>query len=86
MRNKEGALFGTTTGGSPLDLSGTVFKLTPSVSTYTERVLHLFNGSTGDGAYPTSTLVTNRTGYLYGTTQVGGHFADGTGTVFRVKP
>jgi uncharacterized repeat protein (TIGR03803 family) len=47
--------------------------------TYT--VLHYFNGS--DGSYPTSTLIFDRAGNLYGTTASGGE--QGNGVVFQLK-
>ena len=48
--DKQGALWGTTFYGGTSNL-GTVFKLTPSGSGYTESVLHSFTGGS-DGAYP----------------------------------
>ncbi len=97
---KDGRLFGTTQGGGIPDCRiggcGVVFELTPHKSgTWTERVLHEFQVSdTSDGSQPVASLVTDRNGNLYGTTQGGGvsytlcgsFFAPETcGTVFQLK-
>jgi uncharacterized repeat protein (TIGR03803 family) len=75
-----GNLYGTTQAGGA-NSKGTVFKLTPNgVSGYTESVLHSFVGS--DGAYPTTSLITDTNGNLYGTTNGGG--ANAKGTVFKL--
>ncbi len=71
---------------------GTVFKLTPSGSGYTETVLHSFQAG-NDGAIPVATLIADGRA-LYGTTQFGGgttacKSASGTpgcGTVFKLTP
>lgn len=85
---KKGVLYGTTTaGGRGLCNSGTcgtVFKLTPSGTRYTESVVYSFRGSPDDGEAPRSALIAGNTGVLYGTTELGG--AKGHGTVFEVKP
>jgi uncharacterized repeat protein (TIGR03803 family) len=63
----DGNLYGTTrTGG--LRNHGTVYKLAP---TGTETILHAF-GKNPDGRNPTSNLVTDTTGRLYGTAPLGG--------------
>jgi uncharacterized repeat protein (TIGR03803 family) len=74
-----GALYGTTPGGGGAG-DGTVFKLTPSGSGYTESVLYSFQGGS-DGASPYAG-VTSKAGALYGTTFYGGL---GNGTVFKLK-
>jgi uncharacterized repeat protein (TIGR03803 family) len=73
-----GSLYGTTFYGGTYD-DGTVFTLSPSG---TETVLHSFNGSPGDGAYPLSSLIMDKKGNTYGTTEQGG--TDGYGTVFEL--
>ncbi|HEX3664157.1 MAG TPA: choice-of-anchor tandem repeat GloVer-containing protein [Rhizomicrobium sp.] len=50
--------------------------------TGTETVLHAF-GKNPDGRNPTSNLVTDTTGRLYGTAPLGG--GTNVGVVFRVK-
>jgi uncharacterized repeat protein (TIGR03803 family) len=77
-----GALYGTTSSGGKYG-AGTVFKLTPAGAGYTESVLHAFKGSPSDGASPFGSLIADRTGTLYGTTQVGG--ANDAGTVFAIS-
>ncbi|HEY2475090.1 MAG TPA: choice-of-anchor tandem repeat GloVer-containing protein, partial [Candidatus Cybelea sp.] len=76
-----GNLYGTTFYGG--GGSGTVFKLTPSGSTYTESVIYGFQGGT-DGSEPTASLLRGPHGVFYGLTGQGGH--GGVGTVFEVAP
>jgi uncharacterized repeat protein (TIGR03803 family) len=80
-----GNLYGTTSqGGRGSSSKGTVFKLTrPAVQRghWTETVLHAFTGES-DGASPYGGLILDKAGNLYGTTNRGGAFNDGT--VFRV--
>jgi len=66
---------------------GTVFKLT---KTGQETVLYRFTNSNGDGENPFTTLVLDKKGNLYGTTQTGGisscaQVADECGIVFKVS-
>jgi uncharacterized repeat protein (TIGR03803 family) len=87
--DKSGDIYGTTAqGGIALGYSGsgTVFKLTPSGSTYTETVLHKFGLGGRDGEYPMSGLVLGKKGVLYGTTYWGGNPACSCGTVFKLTP
>jgi len=86
-----GNLYGTTNGGGAYDANcdypgcGTVYELTPgSGGTWTETVLHSFNDNGVDGYQPYGSLVMDRNGNLYGTTNAGG--AHGYGTVFEVTP
>jgi len=62
---------------------GLVFKLSPSGSAWTETVLYTFLGYPTDGSYPSSTLILDSSGNLYGTTEVGPR---GGGTVFELSP
>jgi uncharacterized repeat protein (TIGR03803 family) len=79
--DRAGNLYGTTYYGG-IGRNGVVFKLTPSVSGWTESVLHSFNGSP-DGAHPYSALTFDDNGNLYGTTEDGG---TGFGTVYGLTP
>jgi hypothetical protein len=89
---RAGTAFGTTYWGGTKRV-GTVFKLTPRGKSYTESVLHSFNG-TGDGFLPEGTLLLDAGGTLYGTTRSGGRQmncadggpggARGCGVVFKI--
>lgn len=83
-----GVLYGTTKFGGVAPGSrglGTVFKLVPTATGWTEMVVHRFAGG-ADGAQPTGTLIGNQLGSLYGTTQGAansGRYNDGT--VFEIS-
>jgi len=89
-----GNLYGTTAFGGLPGCSpygngcygmGVAFELSPNGDgTWTEKVLHHFTGGK-DGATPTSALVFDSAGNLYGTTYWGGAY-NGNGNVFRLKP
>jgi len=51
-------------------------------ATGTETVIYNFNNYSGDGYYPYSGLVADKSGNLYGTTYQGG--ANGLGSVFEL--
>ncbi len=103
LSDQSGALYGTTlVGGGSAACStpsyasgcGTVFKLTPAGSGFTETILYSFQGG-NDGANPGATLIEDGAGALYGTTQYGGANASGCtspsgiagcGTVFKLTP
>jgi hypothetical protein len=90
-----GVLYGTTTSGGSgtsfrcfagLSGCGVVFSLTPPASpghTWTETILHNFSGGR-DGAAPSSGLIADAAGVLYGTTFAGGSL--GRGTAFKLAP
>jgi uncharacterized repeat protein (TIGR03803 family) len=69
-----GNLYGTTAlGGTSVNCNGgcgTVFKLTPASSGWTETVLHNFGG--GNGEYPNGGVVLDASGNLYGAVGQGG--------------
>ena len=87
-----GNLYGTTDFGGITNCNqgcGTVFKLSPGTSGWTESVLYSFSGST-DGRAPNARLAFDPSGNLYGTTSLGGTVntacSSGCGTVFKLTP
>jgi len=102
IEDASGNLYGTTVlggaGTHALECDGigcgTVFKLSPNGSGYTETVLYSFCSQGGsnctDGAYPYGAALTeDASGNLYGTTSSGGvNSCDspGCGTVFELSP
>ena len=81
IMDASGNLYGTTQNGGTNGF-GTVFELVNSSGTYSEKVLHSFTNSNGDGASPFAGLIMDASGNLYGTTAGGG--TGGTGTVFSL--
>ena len=77
-----GNLYGTTASGGANGY-GVVFELSPAGAGWTETVLYSFTGGM-DSAYPTSGVIFDRAGNLYGTTLGGGGGNDGT--VFELSP
>jgi uncharacterized repeat protein (TIGR03803 family) len=99
IMDSTGNLYGTTESGGFTCFyafeCGTVFTLDPSGK---ETVLYTFTGTNGDGASPSSGLIMDGAGNLYGTTRLGG-YSDvissictegypvvGCGTVFKLDP
>jgi len=84
IRDAKGNLYGATEGGGAYNC-GTVFKLD---NTGSEKVLHTFTGTGGDGKWPFAGLVRDAAGNLYGTTEVGGDLSgcsgSGCGVVFKL--
>jgi uncharacterized repeat protein (TIGR03803 family) len=79
-----GNLYGTTAGDGAYG-AGNVFKLTPAGPGWVYTSLHDFTGQySSDGAFPTSSLVLDGNGNLYGTTSQGGSSNDGV--VFEITP
>jgi len=85
--DSNGSLYGTTYYGGTGSCSGgcgTVFKLTPSESGFTESLLYSF-ADDSDGVQPFAALtVDESSGTVYGTTQYGG--SNFLGTVFKLTP
>jgi uncharacterized repeat protein (TIGR03803 family) len=84
VRDQEGNLYGTTSGGGDSsgcgsDGCGVLFKLDPAGNL---TVLYNFTGGT-DGSYPSADLVQDNQGNFYGTTLHGGGTPD-AGVVFKV--
>jgi uncharacterized repeat protein (TIGR03803 family) len=82
-----GNLYGTTTiGGNGCGIGigcGAVFELSPANGAWQETLLHSFQGGAQDGSGPLSSLVFDKSGNLYGTTQSGG--SGYAGTVFELS-
>lgn len=81
-----GHIFGTTYAGGDLSCGsngcGVAFGLTPTATSWTEEVLHVF-GSGNDGVKPAGTVILDPKGNIYGTTVFGGI---SYGTVFEINP
>jgi uncharacterized repeat protein (TIGR03803 family) len=77
-----GVIYGTTHCDGAYN-AGTVWMLSPSAGTWTYTELYTFTGGT-DGLYSFSNLVMDKSGNLYGTTNLGG--ANGEGVIFKVTP
>ena len=97
VMDSSGALYGTTSGGGSWTDEGLVYKLTPpqqAGAQWSLTVIHYFESNflapTGDGSNPATGLVMDKTGALYGTTDLGGDISDpsgiGAGTVFKLTP
>jgi uncharacterized repeat protein (TIGR03803 family) len=81
--DSRGNAYGTASGGGSSNCftgCGVVFK----INAHGKTILHTFAGSPSDGGSPRGTLLRDRIGNLYGTTDEGG--ANDTGTVFLVTP
>jgi uncharacterized repeat protein (TIGR03803 family) len=85
VADSSGAIYGTTAGGGAAGF-GTIFELAP-VDKWGIRptgIIYQFAGGTTDGAQPFGQLAVTAGDVIYGSTTEGG--ANGTGTVFRLKP
>jgi uncharacterized repeat protein (TIGR03803 family) len=85
--DRSGNIFGVTitggnTGCAPRIWNqrgcGTVFELTPGHTTWRKQTIHVFSGGAG-GGHPTSSLVLDSAGNVYGTTICGGAASCGGG-------
>jgi uncharacterized repeat protein (TIGR03803 family) len=79
IQGTDGNFYGTTEQGGSSSLYGTVYKIT---SAGTLTTLHSFTSS--DGANPYGGLVQATDGNFYGTTEAGGPYSCGCGTVFKI--
>ena len=79
--DSSGNIFGTTSSAGFYG-GGTVYELMKSGNTYVPRIVFSFNGE--DGGEPLASVIVDNSGYLYGTTVIGG--TTGNGTVFEVNP
>jgi uncharacterized repeat protein (TIGR03803 family) len=81
--DSSGNLYGETQGGGANGY-GTVFELSPSSNgSWTETILYSFQGGS-DCSVPSSGLIFDHAGNLYGTTGAGG--TANSGTVFELSP
>jgi uncharacterized repeat protein (TIGR03803 family) len=71
-----GNLWGTTSAGGASS-AGTVFRLSPGASGWTETFLYSFVGGT-DGSAPDAGVILDASGNVYGTTYSGGGYGGGT--------
>jgi uncharacterized repeat protein (TIGR03803 family) len=79
-----GNLYGTTNGGGAYG-HGTVYELTPSAGSWTEKILYSFTGGSDGGDPGSSTsLALAPDGSVYGTSWGGGAY--GFGVVFQLVP
>jgi uncharacterized repeat protein (TIGR03803 family) len=94
-----GNLYGTTFIGGTFGETGgfhgygTVFELSPSGTTWTEKILHNFAGATTDGSYPGAGVSLDSAGNVYATTTGGGILNSacaggdgGCGVVVKLSP
>jgi uncharacterized repeat protein (TIGR03803 family) len=83
--DSSGNVYGTATDND-FGGSGTVFRLKPNLDgSWKETILHTFgDGNRNDGAYPSSNLVPDAAGNLYGTTYVGGAYYQGV--IYKLTP
>lgn len=89
VADKAGNLYGTGNFGNVAPCyCGLVYELSPPAAagrTWTATMLYAFKGeNNGDGANPYGTLIFDKQGNLYGTTQAGG--TNNSGTVFELSP
>lgn len=80
----KGNLYGTSEFGGKNGM-GSVYKLTKANGKFTERVIYNFKGGK-DASLPTSTLVFDKMGNLYGTSPTGGRTSCDCGTIFKLTP
>jgi uncharacterized repeat protein (TIGR03803 family) len=82
VKDQTGNLYGTTLNGGSYN-DGTVFKLSPNGD---ETVLYSFcsQANCTDGYYPQYGVIMDKSGNLYGTTEVGG--ASNAGVVYEISP
>lgn len=85
IADQAGALYGASANGGSSNCAprcGTIYKLTPSGTTYRLSVLYRFSGP--DGQFPWGGLLLGTGGTLLGTTTTGG--TKRNGTVFELAP
>jgi uncharacterized repeat protein (TIGR03803 family) len=83
ISDSKGNLYGTAAEGGADTYYGDVFELSRSGNTWTETVLYSFTGKNGDGYYPYTGVVMDKSGNLYGATEYGGTY--NYGCVYELK-
>jgi hypothetical protein len=79
-----GNLYGTNSKGGDWNC-GSVYKLSPGRNNiWKHTVIYSFNPNTWDGCYPTSGVVIDGAGHLFGTTMYGGDYT--YGAVYEIVP
>jgi uncharacterized repeat protein (TIGR03803 family) len=82
---RDGKIYGTALYGGATGSFGTVFDLTLSGK---EKIIHTFGGQPGDGSYPFASVIFDKAGNLYGTTEEGGPYnsacGGGCGIVYEI--
>jgi uncharacterized repeat protein (TIGR03803 family) len=81
VRDKQGNLYGVTSGGAGISGDGTAFEVDAAGQ---ETILHAFDASPTDGVEPQAGLTMDASGNLYGTAAYGG--SGDSGTVFKITP
>jgi uncharacterized repeat protein (TIGR03803 family) len=94
VSDTQGNLYGSTEWGGgkgecfdqkgAQNFCGSVYELSPAAAGWTERVLYGFGKNASDGDAPSSSLVLDSMGNLYGTTGGGGQ--NGYGIAFEITP
>ncbi len=87
VSDAKGNLYGTTASGGTYG-DGTVYELSPSGTSWTEKILYSFGAVSGDGITAKGGLIFDAKGNLYGVTANGGTGTCvlGCGTVFELTP
>jgi uncharacterized repeat protein (TIGR03803 family) len=76
--DQAGNLYGMTANGGTENF-GTVYQLSLGENgKWTETILHSFEGGQADGSQPWGTIAFDAAGNIYGTTEIGGKYGDGT--------
>jgi hypothetical protein len=96
VMDSTGAIYGTASSGGSWLNQGLVYKLTPpaaGTNQWKQTVIHYFYHSyafgADDGANPSGGLIMDRSGALYGVTNLGGSIANVSGsygTVYKLTP
>lgn len=86
VADSQGNLFGTASSGQS-NPCGTFFELTPPTTpggSWTKSTLYAFRGGDTDACSPSSTLIFDKLGNLYGSASLGG--PKNRGTIFELSP